>query len=412
MLKVSILIMFFFSMSFIGFPQTEWNGKIKKINDVTHVSNPDKPIYSIPNLKLEKVWQVGGEDPGFIMNVISCIDVDDRGRLYVSDVSEKNIKVFSSEGELLFTFGRQGQGPGEFKSPQAVSILPNMQLLVIDPRIVYPLNKFSLFNYNGSFIDAFNLDLKFNEYSEAIDVENRESLLSRHKIDICNLFSKNSLILFTYSTQNMKYQVKSLWIFSINNREANNIITLKKLSPRLTFIEKQNDRMFLNCQWCNDKNSNIYLLEDTYDYKINLFDSSGCLKSVISREFELPKKTREEYKEEMEKAEQVKKFYQKIGKSVVWELLKEKPIIFNPLAITRCMFCDDQNRLWILTNESFSSDMRFSFDVFSREGKYLMKVPFNGDQPRCLVYKKGYLYFADLRNDGFPWLFKYKISKK
>ncbi len=411
MFKICLLTLLF-SINIPCFSQTEWNGKIKKINDVTHVSNPDKPIYSIPNLKLEKVWQVGGEDPGFIMNGISCIDVDDRGRLYVSDVLEKNIKVFSSEGELLFTFGRQGQGPGEFRSPQTINVLPNSQLLVIDPRIVYPKNRFSLFDYNGNFIDVFNIDLKFEDYTEDIDFDNRESLLSRHKIDFSKLFIKNSLLLFSYATQNMKYNVKSLWLYSLTEKKSKNLITLKKIDPRYaTELEKQNDRMFLNCQWCNNQNGNIYVLEDNYDYKINVYDSSGHLKSILRREFELPKKTREEFEKDLEKAKEVKEYYQRIGRKVVWESLKEKPIIFNPLAITRCMFCDDQNRLWILTNESFSSDIRFSFDIFTQEGKYLMKIPFDVDQPRCFIYNKSFIYFADLGHDGFPWLFKYKITE-
>ena len=96
------------------------------------------------------------------------------------------------------------------------------------------------------------------------------------------------------------------------------------------------------------------------------------------------------------------------------------------------MFCDDKNNLWVLTNESYPSKKskgifstlfkkesnklnekptRFTFDVFNSDGKFLMKVPFDGNQPRCFVHKRCHIYFADLGVDGFPWLYKYKICE-
>ena len=74
------------------------------------------------------------------------------------------------------------------------------------------------------------------------------------------------------------------------------------------------------------------------------------------------------------------------------------------------MFWDKQARLWVLTNESLQAsnsdngiiNAMYSFDIFDRNGKYFMKIPFDAIQPRCFVYKNGYLYFAALKDDGFP----------
>jgi len=431
MYKFWIVVTLLFSKSFPVFTQMNWSGEIKKVNGTNHITNLDEPIYYSPKLKLKKVWQIGGEYPGFIMNTISSIDIDETDRIYVTDTSEKNVKVFSPTGEHLFTFGRQGQGPGEFRAPRCLTILKN-NVLVIDPLITYPMNRFILFDFKGNYINSYNLDLKNTSYSKDIDLNNRESLLSRHKIQFSKLFFKNCILLFTYSTIDMKYKENSLWIYRLKTRERTKIITKKKIDPRLINLEKQNERMFIDTQWCFNKNGNIYYIEDFFYYKIEVFDSSGVLKSIIRRDFNLPLKTKDEYKKDIKDGQKWEEFYQKAGKKVTWETLKEKPIIYNLGAYTRGMFCDDKNNLWVLTNESYPSKKskgifstlfkkesnklnekptRFTFDVFNSDGKFLMKVPFDGNQPRCFVHKRCHIYFADLGVDGFPWLYKYKICE-
>lgn len=42
--------------------------------------------------------------------------VDSRGRYFITDRSDKNVKVYDAEGRRTLTFGRAGGGPGEFQS--------------------------------------------------------------------------------------------------------------------------------------------------------------------------------------------------------------------------------------------------------------------------------------------------------
>ena len=429
--KIFYVIIIFLVRANFALPQNSWKGEIKEINGIPTIFNSSQPICITPTIALQKVWQIGGEDPGFIMNIITSIDVDENGNIYVTDSSEKNVKVFSDLGELLFAFAKEGQGPGEFRSPECITIIANNLVLVIDPRIAYPMNRFNFFDSNGRFIDAYNINLRSQSYHKEINFNDQSSLLSQHKIEFSKLFSNNRLLLFSYATGNMKLAIKSLWLYDIFKREASEIITIKKNDPRLTNMEKQNDRMFLNIQWCHNNNGNIYLIEDVYEYNIHVYNSYGNLKKVLRREFNLPIKTNMEYEKALKKAKEVNTFYKNLGEKVIWEPLKENPIIFNLLTISRSMFCDDKNRLWILTNESLSTKKskeifsslfknktkrsidekptHFSFDIFSPEGKYLMKIPFDANQPRCFIYKKGFIYFADLGEDGFPWLYKYQI---
>jgi len=49
--------------------------------------------------------------------------VYDENRLFVLDSEDEEIKVFSKSGAFLYSFGRKGQGPGEFQMPTDMDIL-------------------------------------------------------------------------------------------------------------------------------------------------------------------------------------------------------------------------------------------------------------------------------------------------
>lgn len=271
------LVIILFLISVINlFSQNGWNGKIEDDNGIPIIVNSDKPIHANPTIKLHKQWEVGGEDPGFIFNNITAIDVDDSSRVYVTDVLEKNVKVFSSSGVLLFTFGRQGQGPGEFQSPRCLTILPTKKILIIDTGGgLYP--RFKIFNVDGKYMDGFTVELRDSESSKDFDENSMEYLSSLNMIWYSELYSENSLLLSTTSTEKMKFQVNSLWIYDLSKRFGKEIIKIKEDDPRYSNQRQHNDRVFLfrNTQWCHDNNGTIYFLEDKYEYTIKLYEGKG-----------------------------------------------------------------------------------------------------------------------------------------
>lgn len=53
---------------------------------------------------------------------VSDVEVDDRGRLYVLDAGEHEVRVFDAEGRSIHRFGGEGQGPGELLFPSAMGM--------------------------------------------------------------------------------------------------------------------------------------------------------------------------------------------------------------------------------------------------------------------------------------------------
>jgi 6-bladed beta-propeller len=55
------------------------------------------------------------------------------GSLVVLSAGTKDLRIYSSGGLFMRAVGRQGEGPGEFKTPSGFTLLPSGHLLVYDP---------------------------------------------------------------------------------------------------------------------------------------------------------------------------------------------------------------------------------------------------------------------------------------
>jgi hypothetical protein len=68
------------------------------------------------------------------------------GRIVVVNSGSDQIRVYAEDGRYLTTFGGPGEGPGEFRTPISLWVLPGDTLLVAD------LDRFSLFDRNYRFL--------------------------------------------------------------------------------------------------------------------------------------------------------------------------------------------------------------------------------------------------------------------
>jgi len=73
------------------------------------------------------------------------------GNYYVNDRGNVRIAVFGTDGKYLRSFGRDGDGPGEFRFPRLLWIRDD-NLAVFDSRN----RRTSLFHVNGTFIQTFS----------------------------------------------------------------------------------------------------------------------------------------------------------------------------------------------------------------------------------------------------------------
>ncbi len=62
----------------------------------------------------------------------SGIEIEPDGNILVSDIGASNIKRFSPEGELLFTFGEKGYAPHQMFKPAGMTVLDDGAIVVVD----------------------------------------------------------------------------------------------------------------------------------------------------------------------------------------------------------------------------------------------------------------------------------------
>jgi len=127
-------------------------------NGTTVVTNTDAPVWKGLDeapIRLEQTQTYGAaEEPEEAMLAgVRSAAVDDDGVLYVLDRENHRIVAFEPDGEIRWTAGRQGEGPGEFQSIMNATLDGTGQLWLIGQR-----QKLDLWDTNdGSFINRHDL---------------------------------------------------------------------------------------------------------------------------------------------------------------------------------------------------------------------------------------------------------------
>jgi hypothetical protein len=103
--------------------------RVDTVAGVPHVRNLGQP----PQWELEPVLRLGAleggpEEFGRIRSLLA----DGAGRIYVAETMTNEVRVFSPEGTHVRTFGRRGQGPGEFSSLYSLAWMGD-DLVAMDP---------------------------------------------------------------------------------------------------------------------------------------------------------------------------------------------------------------------------------------------------------------------------------------
>ncbi len=75
-------------------------------------------------ITLDTVVTIGGLDgPGLhVVTLMSHVALNRLGRILVSGTRQSEISVFDSTGKFLRTLGREGEGPGEYRSIRHIGV--------------------------------------------------------------------------------------------------------------------------------------------------------------------------------------------------------------------------------------------------------------------------------------------------
>ena len=128
------------------------------VRDSAGVRIAESPVEASPDewrLQLPPVLRIGrnegGDDGPDLFGRITQVIRLSSGDIAVAEGLANEIRVFDDGGGHLRTFGRNGEGPGEFTTLSTIAELPGDTIVAVDPRG----GRASLFTSSGTFARSF-----------------------------------------------------------------------------------------------------------------------------------------------------------------------------------------------------------------------------------------------------------------
>jgi hypothetical protein len=119
---ISVGIIIFFSSTFWSQQRPEWKGKRESVNGAVVVKNPAESLYGEIKIELREELSIGRkDDPNYKFNRLRGMAVDNKGRIYVSDMSNARVQQYSPAGQYLGSLGKN-LGPGKLLQPTKILI--------------------------------------------------------------------------------------------------------------------------------------------------------------------------------------------------------------------------------------------------------------------------------------------------
>ncbi|MCB1164018.1 MAG: hypothetical protein R3C71_04425 [Candidatus Krumholzibacteriia bacterium] len=317
------------------------------------VQNPAPASLPPRDCLLEELWRVGDDEgaPDYFGVVVDAA-MDAAGDVYFLDSQRVQVMRYSAGGEYLGAIGREGEGPGEFRYPVAVFVMPDGRIGVLQwrpPRALLfapegtPAGEIPLpAPEDGGFPFVYDADVRANTLLLNGMTSQRETLgfARTHHLALLSLDGKHPPV----DVVDWSYHVR----------------------PRVPIDEI--DRYHL---WALLPDGRLAVAED-FDYRLRLWRADGSLERVITADYpDLPRS-----EDEMAQA----RSYYLSGRRD--HSLDDEMQVETREPGVRRLQVDGAGRLWVLSGRGARAASASSlgvFDVFDGEGRLHWRVRLLGD---------------------------------
>jgi len=347
--------------------------QIKKENGVTVVLNPKKPV-KLPgmpaSLKLTEDLCIGREtkDENYMFSEVRSVQVDDDENIYAVDSKEILVKVYDKKGKHLRTFGKKGQGPGEFQSIRRMYIAEGEKLVFLDSGN----NRVSYYSLNGECL--------------------KETSCGKWNLNRAQTDSKGYIYGETLSIGQGEVQQKLLKF----DPQFNQVSELADLEVKMTppSVNPIPDRFFFMVT----KEDNL-IWAATSKYELNVINSKGEKIKKIVKDYNSVKIT------DAEKEKLIKERY---GDSLPQDIKLEWPENYPPLYY---FALDDRGWMYVATYEKDVKGNIY-FDVFDAEGRCFARFSHPEGETLFVVKKNKAYFLIQESEEGVPLVKRYSMDWK
>ncbi len=343
-------------------------------------------------MRVHNTAQKWGENPSIRLDLVQKfgefykpfdLACDSDGNVYVTDSGNHRIRKFSSDGELLASFGKKGQGPGDFQMMGGIAVDNDGRMHVPDISTSY----LKVLSPRGEEIKSM----------PTMKITGEIALLSTGEY----VYSRG-LFFSSVSTPGLAQIVAQ-------NGELSRTAGEQELYEDWDYY-----RYFNRTSFAVDGDDNLYLAYATRN-KLEKYSPDGTLKMTIDRPLNYPI------------SEKIEKIKQKIGpreielprlnfvskslavdaKERIWVLSYDRQLTLEELPVT-IHFADAEGRLeatdTIKSSESPKTDA-FVFHVFEKNGEFLGKIPLGHFADRVKIFGDR-LYILEKDNEMCVYVYR------
>ena len=352
--------------------------------DLDTLSNVTQIDHSVdPAFNLMLADSVHYSDPNLLIGTVSSITSDSNGRVYIADSDQFTIHRFDADGTFLESFGRDGEGPGEFRS---------LIKLRYRDGIVYVLDR------NLNRITAFN--------TESLDVEATIGLSGESQSTRTNMRPMPeeffvlpgnrfllTFLLFSGGTDQLHFQPVDIFHLEEGYEGA---AQLK--------IPVQQSVMFENAGSIGvvtppyGRNGTLYAISDGTIY-------TNWSENLLFKEYNNSGDYTGAWFDEVDKLTLTRRQLRESYSDRYMEILRDEELPDTWPAI-RSFLVDDQNRFWI---ERFTENLSESeWIIASKDGRHLGRVTRPAEDTIHLV-RNNSVYITENDSDGFEIVKRYRL---
>ena len=376
-------------------------GKIHA-DEVVIISNPRTPALKMRIVFNEElsIGEVEG-DENYMFGSNIGFNTDDEGNFYVADYDNTRILKYDPEGKYLLSFGREGQGPGEFQNLTVPRFDKDNNLYIADTTN----RRISFFDRDGNYLRQITVKERYID-----PFVNSKGFIVTNKWEM-NQQGNVQKRIFCYGLFNDKFELlaelfKDEYEFQMptGTDESSLVNYLAKgwsqevFRPRVRMLLADDDFIYLG--WPEK-------------FEINVYSPEGRLVKKIARDYDpLPvgEKDKEEYFKRLgEGLSSSPQFNEDMIEKVFQKMKFPK---FKPAYQSFSLM--DNGWLAVIV-ESVEGEYTL-FDIFDRDGKYIahFKTPVfdDGMFSSLLFFNNNKAYCVAIEDDyRFAKRYSYKIQE-
>jgi hypothetical protein len=353
----------------------EWKGKVETVDGVKTISNPATGFAAPATIKLPELWRIGGDtdDEDEFFGVISDIDINDNGDVYLLDSQLNEVKVYSKDGEFLRSMGREGEGPGEFRGPVAMYFTGGDKLAVLQavPGKIVMLTLDGQPAGDGAIPKTDDGGFQLLQGGEARG-GNTVLFMARTKFDQeANKWSRQGFLASVDASGKQLCEYAS----------KGNTINMS--------AAEMNDMAWdtFERRWEVGQDGKVYSCNSYENYEITVYNKAGGIDKVIKRDYKHTPRSAKE-----------KKFMETVMGFWAQRIPNCKVVIADMNKDIDTIYVRDDGSIWVLSGtgaRDLPKGVLGVFDVFNPEGQFVKTVTLQGQGDPLTdlyVFEKDRLY--------------------